>query len=139
MKALSIKQPWADLIINGKKKIELRSWKLNNTPLRIYIHSSKKADSKGKKFSYDITHLGKIIGEVTISRIIQYRSKKQFLNDKDKHLQDDGKLFTKENYKYGFVMKDIKKERKPFNHIGNARLTNVKIKKSNQLKNRILE
>lgn len=27
MKALSIKQPWADLIVSGKKTIETRTWK----------------------------------------------------------------------------------------------------------------
>lgn len=29
MKALSVKPPWAELIISGKKKIENRNWKTN--------------------------------------------------------------------------------------------------------------
>ena len=29
MKVLTIKEPWATLIIDGNKKYEFRSWKLN--------------------------------------------------------------------------------------------------------------
>lgn len=41
MKALSIKQPWVNLIMSGKKTIETRTW---NTNLRgvILIHASMK-------------------------------------------------------------------------------------------------
>lgn len=36
MKALSIRQPWADLIACGEKSVEVRSWKTNYTgPLLI--------------------------------------------------------------------------------------------------------
>lgn len=49
MKALSIKQPWAWLIVNGYKDIENRSWK---TKVRgpILIHASKSVDMTG--FAY---------------------------------------------------------------------------------------
>jgi len=45
MKALSLKQPYAELILQGKKKIELRTW---NTKFRgeFYIHASLTADKK---------------------------------------------------------------------------------------------
>ena len=39
MKVLSIKEPWASLIINGTKKIETRSWKTKYRG-EIYIHAS---------------------------------------------------------------------------------------------------
>lgn len=39
MKVLSIKEPWASLIMNGTKKIETRSWKTNYRG-EIYIHAS---------------------------------------------------------------------------------------------------
>jgi hypothetical protein len=41
MKCLSIKQPWANMIVDGQKTIELRSW---STPYRgqLLIHSSKR-------------------------------------------------------------------------------------------------
>lgn len=39
MKALSIKQPWASLIVHGIKDIENRTWKTNFRG-RIYVHTS---------------------------------------------------------------------------------------------------
>ncbi len=44
MKALSIKQPWASLIVHGIKDIENRTWKTNFRG-RIYIHASEKYQS----------------------------------------------------------------------------------------------
>jgi hypothetical protein len=41
MKALTIKQPWAGLIISGVKDIENRSWKTNYRG-RIYVHAAQK-------------------------------------------------------------------------------------------------
>ena len=48
MKTLSIKQPYAELILLGKKKIELRKW---NTKFRgdFLIHASKNPDEKAMK------------------------------------------------------------------------------------------
>lgn len=43
MKALSVKQPWATLIANGKKTIETRKWKTNYRG-KILICSSKAKD-----------------------------------------------------------------------------------------------
>lgn len=40
MKALSIKQPWASLIVEGIKDIENRNWRTNYRG-RIYVHASK--------------------------------------------------------------------------------------------------
>lgn len=47
MKALSIRQPWAWLIVNGYKDVENRTWPLPRTfelPQRIYIHAGLKQD-----------------------------------------------------------------------------------------------
>ncbi len=52
MKALSLKQPFTELILQGRKTIELRKW---NTKFRgnFLIHSSKIPDIKNmKKFKY---------------------------------------------------------------------------------------
>jgi hypothetical protein len=40
MKALTIKQPWASLIVEGIKDIENRTWRTNFRG-RIYVHCSK--------------------------------------------------------------------------------------------------
>ena len=53
MKALSLKQPFAELIVSGKKTIELRNW---NTKFRgkFLIHASKIPDSEAmKRFGFD--------------------------------------------------------------------------------------
>ncbi len=55
MKALSIKQPWAWLIVNGYKDIENRNWRIGRKPgldgvrglelpSRIYVHAGKEGD-----------------------------------------------------------------------------------------------
>jgi hypothetical protein len=46
MRALSIRQPWAELIMLGRKRYELRTW---STRLRgrIAIHASKRVDREG--------------------------------------------------------------------------------------------
>ena len=43
MKALSIKQPWAWLIVNGYKDIENRTWKTNYRGTFL-VHASKGFD-----------------------------------------------------------------------------------------------
>ena len=40
MKAISIQQPWADLICSGVKDVENRSWKPTTVPMRVLITSS---------------------------------------------------------------------------------------------------
>lgn len=44
LQALSVRQPWASMIISGMKNIELRSWKTNYRGW-LWIHSGKKADA----------------------------------------------------------------------------------------------
>ena len=66
MKALSIKQPWADHILFDGKDIENRTWPL---PLhmigqRIAVHAGKKADGR---YDGPPERLGAILGEVTIT------------------------------------------------------------------------
>jgi len=74
-KALSVRQPWAWLIVNGYKDIENRGWRTSYRG-RIYVHAGKKfsdnewigteaekylcAGGPGRLF------YGAIIGEVTI-------------------------------------------------------------------------
>ena len=69
MKALSLKQPWAVLILQGKKKIEIRKW---NTKFRgeFLIHSSKIPDKKAmKKFSFEELPCGFIIGKAELVEV----------------------------------------------------------------------
>jgi activating signal cointegrator 1 len=76
MKAISLLQPWATLVVIGAKKIETRSW---NSKHRgpLLIHASRKMDSLQKAIcettpfnealkTVDELPLGKIIGVVNV-------------------------------------------------------------------------
>ena len=79
MKALSIRQPWASLIVEGRKNIENRSWPTKFRG-RIYIHASLRFDKDALAFLKDKDLMlngdsetvfyklprGSIIGEVSI-------------------------------------------------------------------------
>ena len=75
MKALSIQQPWAWLIVNGYKPVENRSWP---TTYRgpLLIHAGKKIDTDGLEWIRDEFpqielpqrfEVGGIVGRVQIS------------------------------------------------------------------------
>ena len=68
MKALTIREPWASLIINGYKKYEFRSWKTNYRG-KILIHAGLniEKDMLNRFKDYDIECVsGAIIGEAEI-------------------------------------------------------------------------
>ena len=70
MKVLTVKEPWASLIVQGFKKYEFRSWKTNYRG-KILIHaglSYEKMD-KFKDYNLDISS-GEIIGEACITDCI---------------------------------------------------------------------
>ena len=77
MRALSIRQPWAWLVVNGYKDIENRTWR---TPFRgrIYVHAGQRmiGDDYPDQRDYirqsdiiipDTLSRGAIVGEVTIT------------------------------------------------------------------------
>ena len=72
MKALTIKQPWASLIIEGYKKYEFRSWKTNYRG-KVLIHAGLSNDKTSLvRFNgYDLDYkYGAIIGEAEITDCI---------------------------------------------------------------------
>ena len=64
MKVLSIKEPFASLIMNKKKRIETRSWKTNYRG-KIYIHASK---SKMNKDIENRTELKELIKDISLNQ-----------------------------------------------------------------------
>ena len=105
MKALSLKQPFAELIVSGKKTIELRNWK---TKFRgeFLVHASKVPHFGAMKrfgFSRNDLALGKIVGKVKLVDVKKYASEEENLKDKDKHLADGSWG------KYGFVLENPKR------------------------------
>ena len=89
MKALSIKQPFAELILQGRKKIELRKW---NTRFRgeFLIHASKTPDKKSmEKFGFKELPLGCIVGKATLSEVKKYSNEAEHQADKHLHLASE--------------------------------------------------
>lgn len=89
MKALSIMQPWAWLIVNGKKNIENRDWPTKMRG-RIYVHAGKKMDPGAVEYirnEYpdialpDRYELGGIVGEVTITGCVEESTSRWFYGD----------------------------------------------------------
>ncbi len=99
MKALSLKQPFAELVVSGKKTIELRKW---NTKFRgaFLVHASQAVDQKGmKRFGFMQLPTGCIVGKATLTGVKHYATSKEFWTDKDKHLA------SLEWGTYGFLLK----------------------------------
>ncbi len=139
MKCLSVSQPFSDLIVKGKKTIELRSW---NTNFRgeFLIHAPskiRKADCKRLKIKTKLP-TGAIIGKAKIYDVKKYSSKEEIRNDSNKHFAS--KNFY--NRKYGFCLKNAKEFRVPIPYKGKLGFFDVsltpKIKK-NQIKTDLIE
>ena len=124
-KCLSLKQPYGELVVTGKKTIELRTW---NTKVRgeFLVHASKKIDVKAckrNKIDPDSLVTGAIIGKATIYDVKFYDSKESFIRDRKKHLADIEHL----DHKYGFLIKDAHKFRKPIIALGKLGFFNIEI------------
>ena len=110
MKCLSICQPFAELIIQNKKTVELRTW---NTKIRgeFLVHAPikiRKEDCKRMKINEKLT-TGAIIGKVELDDVKKYESLKEIKIDKKKHFA----LNTSQEKIYGFILKNAKPFRIP--------------------------
>jgi uncharacterized protein (UPF0264 family) len=92
--ALSLKQPWATLLVHGRKSIEVRRWA---TPRRgrVLIHASRTPDERPAAWARlpaelsDFAKLGGgIVGEATLTDCVAYRDRAAFTADRDRHLND---------------------------------------------------
>ena len=106
MKALSLKQPWAELIVSGKKTIELRKW---NTNFRgaFLIHASLSTKKEWME-QYGFTELpqGFIVGKAKLVDVKKYKNKQELEADADKHCA--GKEWWSEKT-YGFILEDAER------------------------------
>ncbi len=103
MKTLSLKQPFAELILQGKKTIELRKW---NTRFRgkFLIHASKIPDASAmKSFGFSSLPTGCIVGEAELVDVKKYNNDEEHNADKDKHLA------SQVWGNYGFILKNPKR------------------------------
>lgn len=68
--ALSIRQPWAELIISGKKTIEIRSWYTEYRGL-LWVHTGIKAmEELEREFGRSDLFKGGYVGSVRLDAVI---------------------------------------------------------------------
>ena len=112
MKALTLKEPWASLIINGYKKYEFRSWKTKYRG-KILIHAGMSLEKdEAKRFEeYNLEYYkGAIIGEATITDCILVDTK---FNEELRKINP--LVYAKSNHveTYAWKLENIKKYDKP--------------------------
>ena len=110
MKCLSVSQPFADLIISGKKIIELRKW---NTNFRgeFLIHAPLKKrtkDCKRLKINKKLV-TGAIIGKAELYKVKKYNSTNEIKADQKFHLASK----NVHDRTFGFMLKKAKSFRIP--------------------------
>jgi hypothetical protein len=93
--ALSLKQPWAALLVHGRKTIEVRRWR---TEYRgpLLIHAARVSDDRPEAWARVPDELrpetelrGGIVGAGALAEVRTYRSLDVFLADQDHHLNEE--------------------------------------------------
>jgi len=127
LKCLSISQPFADLIVSGRKTIELRNWNTNfrgefliHAPVKIKIEDCKRLKITKKLVT------GAIIGKAELYDVKKYSSLKKLKEDNEFHLSS--KNFQDKTF--GFKLKNPQPLRIPIPWKGQLRFFEVKLSKS---------
>lgn len=122
MKVLTIKQPWATLIMQGDKRFEFRSWQ---TKYRgdLLIHAGKGVDKPAVKrlakyLPKELPH-GKILGKVKLVDCIKMSPEFKELLQKE---NDD--IYTQRSFQenYGWQIADVEAFKKPIEAKGKLSL-----------------
>ena len=92
--ALSLKQPWAALLVHGLKTIEVRRWPTARRG-RILIHAAGVPDPRPEVWRHvpealrDLAQLqGGVVGAAEMVNCQSYESLDDFVKDQEKHLND---------------------------------------------------
>ena len=122
MKVLTIKQPWATLIIQGDKRFEFRSWK---TKYRgdLLIHAGKGIDKEAMKrlakYIPKDMPTGKILGKVRLVDCIKCDR-----NFKEMCLKENKDVYAKSTFEenYAWQIEDVEVFDKPIEAKGKLSL-----------------
>ena len=110
--ALSVRQPWAALLVYGLKRIEVRRWP---TARRgpILIHAARVPDHRPEAWDRLPLHLhaaarllGGIVGEGILTGCVSYSSREAFAHDEELHLNEPG--WFEPPRLYGFTFEKLK-------------------------------
>ena len=122
MKALTIKQPWATLIMQGDKRFEFRSWQ---TKYRgdLLIHAGKGIDKEAmkrlEKYLPEELPYGKILGKVKLVDCIKMSPElKELL------LKENSDIYTKSSFQenYGWRVSYVEVFENPIDAKGHLSL-----------------
>lgn len=109
--ALSLKQPWAALLVHGLKTIEVRKWPTGRRG-RILIHAARVPDDRPEVWQLvppearETAELrGGMIGVGELVGCLTYRTLEEFVRDRALHLNDPA-WFVKPPL-YGFKFTDL--------------------------------
>ncbi len=129
MKVLTIKQPWATLIMQGYKRFEFRSWQ---TKYRgdLLIHAGKGIDKEAikrlEKYLPKELLTGKILGKVTLVDCI-----KMSPEFKERLLKENKDIYAKSSFQenYGWQMDNVQVFKEPIEIKGHLSLWEYNIEK----------
>ena len=122
MKVLTIKQPWATLIMQENKRFEFRSWQTKYRG-ELLIHAGKGIDKEAVKrlANYLPQELpqGKILGKATLVDCIKITP--EF---KEELLKENSDIYTKSSFQenYGWQLEDVHVFNKPIDEKGHLSL-----------------
>ncbi len=111
--AISIKQPWAALVVAGIKSIEVRTWSARRTG-PVLIHAGKAADDRPEGWSHittpDLAEAAKLrggfVGLAEVAGCREYSSSEAFAADSSLHLNPPD-WFAPPRL-HGFLLRDIR-------------------------------
>ena len=131
MKVLTIREPWASLIVNGYKEYEFRSWKTNYRG-KILIHAGLKLETgiieRFKEYNLEYQK-GVIIGEADlVDCILVDRKFKKILRDINPI------VYRQSNHDetYAWKLENIKKYDTPIMTKGHLGLWNFNMEEKNE-------
>lgn len=124
MKTITIRQPWATLIMQGVKRYEFRSWKTNYRG-DVLIHAGKGIDKEAmerlKAYLPDEIPTGKILGKATLTDCVPMSEKfAQML------AEENDEIYTTHSFSrnYGFKLENIEVFKTPIEAKGQLGLWN---------------
>jgi len=109
--ALSLKQPWATLLVHGVKTIEVRRWPTARLG-RILIHAARVPVTDAQVWALvpdalrrEAQVVGGIVGVGELTGCIAYQSLETFAADRARHLNDPS--WFRPPVLYGFIFEQL--------------------------------
>jgi len=110
---INIQWPWSQLIIEGKKTVETRTYDIPEKHRGVELLLIETPGPRGKKEAG--IEKARIIGTVTFQKTYKYKNKKQWAEEKSKHLvESSDKIYgwKKEKEKWAWIVQKSKHSKK---------------------------